>query len=68
MQASERGEILVVSVLLFCFTVSGCKILQSSTIMDKSGSGQPVSGVESSFGVLHLTVLALPPTGIPAIG
>ena len=42
-------------VLAICLTVSGCKTLLSSTIMDRSGSGQPVSGVESSFGVLHLT-------------
>jgi outer membrane protein OmpA-like peptidoglycan-associated protein len=47
---------LVGLAVAICLTVSGCKILQSSTIMDKSGSGQPVSGVESSFGVLHLTV------------
>jgi len=46
---------LVGLAIAFCLTVSGCKFLLSSSIMDKSGSGQPVSGVESSFGVLHLT-------------
>ena len=50
-----RDSLVGVAVAI-CLTVAGCKILQSSTIMDKEGPGQPVSGVESSFGVLHLTV------------
>lgn len=49
-------EVLVVTALLLCFTVSGCIILQSSTISDRTGSGPRVAGKESSFGVLHLTV------------
>jgi len=43
-------------VLAICLTVSGCKFLLSSSISERSGSGQTVAGVESSFGVLHLTV------------
>jgi outer membrane protein OmpA-like peptidoglycan-associated protein len=42
--------------LAICLTVSGCVILQSSTISDRTGSGQRVAGQESSFGILHLTV------------
>jgi outer membrane protein OmpA-like peptidoglycan-associated protein len=47
---------LYLTALLFCVTVSGCIILQSSTISDRTGSGPRVAGKESSFGILHLTV------------
>ena len=50
-----RG-VLVVTVFLICSTVSGCIVLQSSTISGRSGSGPRVAGKESSFGLLHLTV------------
>jgi outer membrane protein OmpA-like peptidoglycan-associated protein len=42
--------------LVICLTISGCIVLQSSTISDRTGSGPRVAGKESSFGVLHLTV------------
>ena len=51
----KHRDSLAALAVVICLTVSGCKFLLSSTIMEKTGSGQPVSGVESSFGVLHLT-------------
>jgi len=51
----NRGS-LAGLVLAICLTVAGCKFLLSSSISERSGSGQTVAGVESSFGVLHLTV------------
>ena len=47
---------LRVMALVICLTIPSCVILRSSTISERSGPGQRVSGSEHSFGVLRLTV------------
>jgi len=50
-----RG-VLAMTLLLVCLSVSGCVVLESSSISDRSGSGPRVASEQSRVGILHLTV------------
>lgn len=38
-----------------CLSLSGCVLVHSSAIGEKSGSGSPVSAAFSDYGILHLS-------------
>jgi hypothetical protein len=46
---------LWVSVSWMCVALSGCVVLSSSAISDRSGGGQSVTAKAGDYGILHLT-------------
>jgi len=53
----KRLTVLVaIPLLVMCLALSGCVVIESSAISERSGPGQSVSTSASDYGILALTV------------
>ena len=53
----KRLTVLVaMPLLIICMALSGCVMIESSTISERSGGGSSVSTSASDYGILALTV------------
>jgi hypothetical protein len=52
----KSSALFVLSMLAMCLTTSGCVVIESSAISDRTATGQVVNASVSDFGILRLTV------------
>ena len=50
----RRNSIVVAALIAGCAQAYGCVFIQTSTISDKGGPGNPISASASDLGYLHL--------------
>jgi len=48
-------QTLVIALVVMCVALSGCVVLRSSAISDRSGGGQSATAEAGDYGILHLT-------------